>query len=111
MRQVLLGILSVIAARPAINQGSVGRLLGIQRANMVSLVTELVERGLVRRELSIDDRRAFALTLTGEGEALLADCLDRIHRQEAAMLEGFSNAERATLLALLSRIEAQEQPL
>jgi DNA-binding MarR family transcriptional regulator len=63
MRQVLFGILTVVGANPGINQGMVARILGIQRANMVSLINELVDSGAVDRRVSPEDRRAFALTL------------------------------------------------
>ena len=108
MRQVLFGILSTIARRPGINQGNVGRLLGIQRANMVNLVSELVDRGLVLRETSPDDRRAFALSLTVEGEDAVERCRVLIAAHEAELLAEMSAAERATLIGLLRRIEARE---
>jgi DNA-binding MarR family transcriptional regulator len=108
MRQVLFGILSIIQESPGINQGSVGRALGIQRANMVSLVNELVDRGLVLREVAADDRRAFALSLTSSGEVMVETCLERIRAHEDELLADFSDDDRATLIALLSRIEAKE---
>jgi DNA-binding MarR family transcriptional regulator len=108
MRQVLFGILSVITANPGINQGNVGRALGIQRANMVSLVNELVDAGLVLRETAADDRRAFALTLTAAGETTFRDTLARIRAHEDRLLSGLSAAERGQLVDLLARIEAMD---
>ncbi|WP_229664524.1 MarR family winged helix-turn-helix transcriptional regulator [Sphingomonas metalli] len=107
MRQVLVGILSIIAANPGINQGMVGRALNIQRANMVSLVNELVDAGLVTREVSAEDRRAFTFTLTDRGRTTLDDALVRIRDHEERLLGSMSAQERATLLDLLSRIEAR----
>lgn len=109
MRQVLFGILSVVGANPNINQGEVGRSLGIQRANMVALINQLVDADLVDRQTASYDRRAFALNLTPAGDAMLKDCLARIETHEQRMLAGFSAAERKTLIALLTRIEAQER--
>ena len=108
MRQVLFGILSIINASPGINQGNVGRALGIQRANMVSLVNELVDSGLVLRAVAAEDRRAFALSLTPDGEAMIATCLERIRAHEDKLLSDFSEADRTTLIALLGRIESKE---
>lgn len=108
IRQVLFGILSVLAANPGIKQGSAGRSLGIQRANMVSLVNELAEAGLVVRQVSPEDRRAFALSLTSRGMQVHARCLAQIRAHEAALLNDFSESERHRLVALLSRIEARE---
>ena len=108
MRQVLFGILSIIEANPGINQGNVGRALGIQRANMVSLVNELVDAGLVLRETAAEDRRAFALTLTPDGEAMVTSCLKRIRDHEDALMADMTDEDRATLVRLLGRIEAKE---
>lgn len=109
MRQLLFAILSVVGANPGINQGAVGRALGIQRANMVSLINQLVDSDLVDRQTASDDRRAFALTLTKAGEAMLADCLTRIEAHEERTLSGLSAAERKTLVTLLGKIEARER--
>jgi DNA-binding MarR family transcriptional regulator len=108
MRQVLFGILSIVAANPGVNQGAVGTSLGIKRANMVSLINELVDKGLIERVVAPEDRRAFSLTLTDAGNAMLKDCVARIQNHEAKMLAGLSVDERATLLKLLGRIEARK---
>jgi DNA-binding MarR family transcriptional regulator len=108
MRQVLVGILSVVAGSPGINQGAVGRVLGIKRANMVSLINELVDAGLIARDVDPADRRAFSLSITEAGRAMLSDCLARIQAHEARMLAEFSEAEKATLLDLLGRIERRD---
>lgn len=106
VRQVTFGILSIIAANPGVNQGAVGRVLGIQRANMVALINELVDRGLVARTVSPSDRRAFELSLTSEGRALMERCKLAIDKHEKRMLSALSKEERATLTDLLQRIEA-----
>ncbi|MCP3729608.1 MarR family transcriptional regulator [Sphingomonas sp. MG17] len=108
MRQVLVGILTVVSGSPGINQGAVGRVLGIKRANMVSLINELVDAGLIARVVDPGDRRAFSLNITDAGRAMLADCLARIAAHEQRMLAGFSEAERAMLLELLGRIERRD---
>ena len=105
---MLFGILSIIEANPGINQGNVGRALAIQRANMVSLVNELVDAGLVLRETAADDRRAFALTLTKAGAAMVQTCLVRIRTHEDMLMADLSPEERETLVQLLGRIEAKE---
>lgn len=104
IRQPLFAILAVVDANPGINQGVVGNILGIKRANMVSLINELTERGLVERLVAPEDRRAFSLMLTGEGREMLMECARRIEAHEARMLSDFSEDERETLLGLLRRI-------
>lgn len=104
MRQILVGILAVISNQPGINQGSAGRILDIKRANMVSLINELVVARLVYRLVDPQDRRAFSLNLTEAGEAMLKDCLERISSHERRMLEDFSDEELVQLRELLGRI-------
>ena len=109
MRQVLFGILSVVGANPGINQGAAGRSLGIQRANMVTLINQLADLGLLDRQTAADDRRALALRLTQAGEKMLEECLERIEAHEEHMLAGLTAAERRTLLGLLTKIEGRKR--
>lgn len=108
MRQVLFAILAVVAENPGINQGAVGRVLGIKRANMVSLINELFQAGLVAREADPGDRRALSLTPTAAGTAMLQDCYQRIERHEQGLLSSFTADEKAMLLDLLGRIERRD---
>lgn len=108
MRQSLFGILSVISANPDINQGQVGKVLGIQRTNMVALVNELVDLGLVTRRLAQKDRRAFSLNLTEHGSEILIATLDRIRLHEKRILQRLTPRERATLGSLLRKIQSDE---
>jgi len=110
LRQVPFAILSVVAANPGIKQSSVGRALGIQRANMVALVNELVDSGLIERRPAEDDRRAFALVANAAGQDALHRFSQEILRQEAEVMADLSTAEQATLMSLLRRIEARETP-
>lgn len=104
MRQVLFGVLSVISANPEINQGQVGRVLGIQRTNMVALVNQLVDQGFVARRLAKTDRRAFSLTLTHSGREIMQVAIDHIQRHEERILRSLTAKEQATLLTLLRKI-------
>jgi DNA-binding MarR family transcriptional regulator len=110
LRQVPFAVLAVVAANPGINQGSVGRVLSIKRANMVALINELVDLGLIDRAADPNDRRAFSLAPTPAGDTALADAVQRIHEHERRMLVDFSAADRATLLELLARIERRDPP-
>jgi len=109
MRQVLFGILAVVGANPGINQGAAGRSLGIQRANMVTLINQLADIGLLDRQTAAEDRRALALRLTPAGEKAFKECLERIEAHEKQMLSSLTAAERGTLIALLSKIQGRRR--
>lgn len=108
VRQVLFGILSIVDANPGINQGTVGRMLGIQRANMVAPVNEMAERGWIDRQVDPGDRRAFILSLTEAGDAMFHHALAQIREHEANMLSDLEPDDLRHLMDLLVRIEARE---
>lgn len=107
VRQVLFGVLSVISCNPGINQGNVGRALGIHPPNMVALVNELIARGWVKRTIDGTDRRAFIVHVTPAGETAITETLALIRRHEERMLGALTLNERKTLVDLLDRIETK----
>jgi len=104
MRQMLIGILSVVTANPGVNQGVAGRLLGIKPANMVAFITELIDTGLIVRDVDSIDRRAFSLRVTPRGVALLNDCTQRLDTLENELLAGFTDDEKVSFLDFLNRV-------
>ena len=102
--QVSFAVLSVISANPGIRQGEVGRMLDIQRANMVTMIGDLTKSGLVRRGRDESDRRAVTLSLTPRGDELLATSLGRIRAREAKALEGLDEKQVAALIRTLNAI-------
>ena len=107
MRQVLFGIMAVVHSNPGLIQITLGKVLGIQRANLVPLLNELSERKLVDRRPAPGDRRASALYLTGDGEKLLQDAVARVRAHEDKVLARLTSAERAKLIELLGKIRAE----
>lgn len=97
--------LRVIAANPGCSQGGVAKLLGMQRANMVPVVTALVERDLVRREVA--DGRTNALYLTDSGADLNQRIVMASKEHEQRFFGDMPEDMRKTLLEAASRIRAQ----
>ena len=55
---------ALIEVRPGIRAAELCRVLGIKSANMVELIAELEERGLVERDEHAGDKRVQVLRLT-----------------------------------------------
>lgn len=66
----------------------------------------LIERGLVVADDNPDDGRSHFLSLTGEGQSLYAEIAPLALATEATLFADLSDDERATLEALLRRVEA-----
>jgi len=67
-----LKVLKLVARTNARRIGDVAQFLGVSNAAASKAVERLVQRGLLRRDESPEDRRAVQLSLTPEGETLLA---------------------------------------
>lgn len=81
---------------------------------ITGLVDRLEKRGLVKRDRSTEDRRVVDVSLTEEGEELLARLDEPISELHKKLLGQFSAAEVAELARLLEKarlgIEADKKP-
>src|SRR5215813_7532581 len=102
------GILRLIAASPGLSQQELGRRLAILPSQLVALLDELQERGLIERRQDPTDRRTYALHLTASGRNTTEE-IGRIAREhDDAICSGLDSDERQQLHGLLSRIANQQ---
>ncbi|GAN78839.1 MarR family winged helix-turn-helix transcriptional regulator [Acidocella aminolytica] len=97
-----MSVLMVIEENPDITQSEIGRVLGIQRANMVPLTTQLERRGLIRK--GVTTGRAQALRLTPAGRVLMRECRKRVTKHEARFLAGMPKSHRDALMLQLRMV-------
>jgi DNA-binding MarR family transcriptional regulator len=103
-------ILLVLNERSLETQGAIADALGYDRGQLVGLLDELEERGLVERHRDANDRRRHLVHLTPGGKQTLRQ-LRAISRQtEDEFLEPLSDAERANLHTLLLRLAEVHEP-
>jgi DNA-binding MarR family transcriptional regulator len=79
---------------------------GGDKSSMVRIVDELERRGLAERRPAEHDRRAYAVSLTESGQALLAEARIIADRVGTELLAGLEPAERDSLRTLLRRFVA-----
>ncbi|UYO01241.1 MAG: winged helix-turn-helix transcriptional regulator [Devosia sp.] len=105
LRPAEYSVLVLIDDNPGRKQTEIAEVLGIKRANLVTLVHGLEDRGLVERIPSAADKRANALHLTPAGDAFLARAKaihDGLEQDIVARLGGPEVREH--LLELLDRL-------
>lgn len=102
MRQADASSLILIAANPDITASRLGRMIDIQRANMVPLLNRLEEAGLISR--APIDGKSQGLRLTEAGEAKLADTMRIIDTFEAQLLQRVPAQHRGHLLPALNAL-------
>jgi DNA-binding MarR family transcriptional regulator len=106
LRVTDLSVLMVVEATPGLQQRVIGEMLRIQRPNLVIILDQLQLRGLVRRGAVPSDRRAYAVSLTSEGAALLREAKAAHAAHHRKVLEALGDLDQERMLAALARIAA-----
>jgi DNA-binding MarR family transcriptional regulator len=100
---VQFAALSAIDARPGIAQAALAGAIAYDQTTLGGVIDRLEQKGFVAREVSPTDRRARVLTVTGAGQALLAQVRPVVRDLQSDILSGLDEAETAQLLALLKK--------
>lgn len=100
LTSVQFAALDAIAHQPGIDQAGLAAAISFDRATIGGVIDRLAHKGLVRREVSAQDRRARLLHLTREGERLLGAVRPVVERLQADILAPLSPKERADFQAL-----------
>ena len=108
LRHAGVAMLMLIEARPGITQSQAGRILDIQRANMVPFVVRLETLGVIRRKRV--DGRSQALELTGRGRVLLERARGVVQAHEGVLLGRVPEELRPVVLPVLMALWSPETP-
>jgi DNA-binding MarR family transcriptional regulator len=105
----LFGVLVIIEANPDLKQSELARATQLDRSTVVTVIDNLERRGLVERRVALHDRRSNAIRLTAAGTTLLRKLKRQVSQHEKRLLENFSEAERASFIALLRKVFPQHR--
>ncbi|MET0289937.1 MAG: MarR family transcriptional regulator [Pseudoxanthomonas sp.] len=89
-----------------LSPSQLGDAIAEKSANVTRLTTQLVEKHLIERAPSVQDRRMWLLRLTPQGEALIASFMPEISMQLLGYVRRLEKAEQTQLLDLLKRLLA-----
>lgn len=107
LRVVSFSCLSIITDNPGIVQTELAETLQMERSNLVVVIDELEERGLITRKKVPTDRRRYALTATLRGRHLRDRVAETVRNAENAVLDVLTEEDRTRLMAILERLEAR----
>jgi len=97
-------VLLELAHGPATTAGKVGRRLGLDAGYLSRILQRFWLKGLLQREMSLDDRRKFHLRLTPAGKAALVPLERAISREIAVMLQSLDDTGQRNLLEAMHTI-------
>lgn len=97
-------VMGAVRETPGIRAADIVEELGVAPTTLSSVVARLIQRGVLTREKSAEDRRAFALHLSEEGAAIA----NAIHAQDLHNMNLFLSAlqpeEQQSLMKLFDKI-------
>jgi MarR family transcriptional regulator, lower aerobic nicotinate degradation pathway regulator len=99
-----LRLLGVLRDRhPTMSQ--LADFLGLDRSSVSGLIDRAVQRKLVTRDVSPDDRRTALISLTSHGQRQAKSIVAQVHGTLAPMMAGLNGTEQRRLTALLRQLE------
>jgi DNA-binding MarR family transcriptional regulator len=103
-------ILALLDEGTTETQGAIGERLGYDKGQLVGMLDDLEEAGLIERRRDPADRRRHVVRMTTEGRAALGRLRRLSARIEGEFMAPLNDAERAQLHALLLRLAAYHVP-
>src|SRR6476620_6242023 len=103
-------ILLVLDEGSAETQGSIADALGYDRGQLVGLLDELEEQGLVERQRDPNDRRRHLVGMTADGTRALKRLRALARRNDDEFLDPLNEEERDQLHSLLMRLAEKHEP-
>jgi DNA-binding MarR family transcriptional regulator len=102
--------LKLLSEHGPANQQGLTEALSLDPSNVVGLLNELEERGLVTRRRDPSDRRRHIVELSASGEEELGLAYARLECVESALFSDLSAEERIMLHTLLVRAVGVQSP-
>jgi DNA-binding MarR family transcriptional regulator len=91
-------------------QGAIADALGYDRGQLVGLLDEIEERGLIERRRDPNDRRRHVVRMTADGKRKLRRLRALARELDDEFLEPLSETEREQLHALLLKPDEKHEP-
>ncbi|MCG8493517.1 MAG: MarR family transcriptional regulator [Sneathiellales bacterium] len=104
-------ILAILGENPGLTAREVGLLSSLDKVNVSRATEKLEKAGRIFRKVVAEDRRAFSLHLTEEGQDVLDRIIPLASGYEDLLLEGFSQDEIEVLDKFLNRLDKRADEL
>jgi len=102
-------VFSIVGYRDDMTSAELARRFAVTPQTMIKLIASLEDRGLIRRRVDAENRRALKVAVTASGQRLLEACEAAIDRAEGKMFGAYTAQELRQFRELLTRLLASKQ--
>ncbi|MCT7373787.1 MarR family winged helix-turn-helix transcriptional regulator [Chelativorans salis] len=100
---VQFAALDALRHRPGVDQAGLADMIAKDRATAGAVVDRLRQKGLIERAVNRRDKRARELTLTSDGEAILAAVTPVVVQLQREILPGLDDSEYRQFIELAAK--------
>ena len=108
---VQFATLDALRHNPGIDQAGLANAIAKDRATIGAVIDRLEQKGLVERTVSRRDKRARKLTLTENGENVIAKLIPVVDGLQKDILPGLSDVEYQQFIALAAKAAKAAGPV
>ncbi len=101
---MLWGVMAAVLEQPGCGQRQLANSVGVDAVNFGQMIDFLEQKGLIRRQIDPNDRRARQLYVTRRGTDLRRRLRPSLLSAQERLLAPLSKAERTALLNMLVRV-------
>ena len=98
-------ILNFISKHKYIKQQTLANLLNMDKTRIVHVIDYLTEKGLVKREISIDDRREHKIVITKKAAKYIEKISAGFNQLNKTAFKGFNKTEQQLFFKMLEKID------
>lgn len=108
---VQFGVLQVVFNQPGIDQRTLAGAIALDASTTGGVVDRMASKGWLARSTSKEDRRARVLSLTREGEALLAAVTPAMLKAQERILSPLTPRQQTEFMRLLDKLVTSNNDL
>jgi len=97
-------VMAAVGHSPGSSASKICTYANLDKVQVSRAVAELVQRGLVRRDIDETDRRNMMLSFTAKGWRIYEDIVPVAREYEKRLLDGLSDTERSELDRLITKL-------